>query len=124
MAGFEAESGPGARGRNRARWRAHLKRWAESGLSGAAYCGRHGLNPKCFYRWRRIFAESGRDGQGAGLSRAGEGLALFAELRLPDGGGSGVEVCVAGGRTIRVAVGFDAPTLCRVVTALEGNGSC
>ena len=126
MAAFLAERGPGRQARNRARWRRHVAAQADSGLSAAAYCRRHGLNPKCFYRWRRILAQGKRDTPGAGAPDVNAAQPLFAEVRVSQAppASSGVEVCIAGGRVIRVAPGFDAPTLCRVVSALEGNGSC
>lgn len=53
---------------------------------------------------------------------------LFAEVRVSQtqtpAALSGVEVCLAGGRVVRLAPGFDAPTLCRVVSALEGEDTC
>jgi len=126
MASIEVEAGPGTRARNRARWRKHLAAQADSGLSVAVYCRQHGLNPKCFYRWRRIFAQ-GEAVTGATGAPGGEAVRpLFAEVRVSGVGlaSSGVEVCLDGGRVVRVAPGFDAPTLCRVVAALEGSDAC
>ncbi|MFP4500185.1 MAG: IS66 family insertion sequence element accessory protein TnpA [Candidatus Hydrogenedentota bacterium] len=59
MGAFEAERGPGARARNRARWRAHVAAQLGSELSAAAYCRAHGLNPRAFRGgsesyWRRV----------------------------------------------------------------------
>ncbi len=34
-------------------WRKHLEAWGQSGLTQVAYCERHGLSEKSFYRWRR-----------------------------------------------------------------------
>lgn len=126
MAASEAERGPGKRGRNRARWQRHVAAQPHSGLSAAAYCRRHGLNTKCFYRWRRIFGDVARE---SGITEApnSEGAqSLFAEVRVSGAipASSGVEVCLAGGRVVRVTAGFDAPTLCRVVAALEGSDAC
>lgn len=125
MAAFVAERGPGRQARNRARWGRHVAAQPGSGLSAAAYCRRHGLNPKSFYRWRRILAEGARDSAGPGVPDDAA-RPLFAEVRVSQAppASPGVEVLLAGGRVIRVTPGFDAPTLCRVVSALEGNGSC
>lgn len=38
-------------------WQWHLDAWRQSGLTQIAYCARHGLSVKAFYRWRR----KGRD---------------------------------------------------------------
>jgi transposase-like protein len=34
-------------------WQALCEAQAQSGLSGAAFCREHGLNPSQFWRWRR-----------------------------------------------------------------------
>jgi len=126
MAALTAAGGPGSRRHNRKWWRAHVAAQPRSGLSAAAYCQGHGLNPKCFYRWRRIFAET--LGESVDIEGCGEeaGRALFAEVCISQTplASSGVEVCLGGGRVIRVAPGFDAPTLCRVVSALEDCAPC
>lgn len=126
MAAIEAEHGPGARARNRARWRQHVLAQADSGLSLAAYCRQHDLNPKSFHRWRRIFAETAQERMESGESGGEAAQPLFAEVRVSQAQpvSSGVEVCLAGGCVVRVAPDFDAPTLCRVVSALEGRDSC
>lgn len=43
---------------HRARWLEHVLAWEESGVSGVAYCERHGLRPRSLYRWRRVFRAS------------------------------------------------------------------
>ena len=42
----------------RAQWLEHVLAWEESGVSGVAYCERHGLRPRNLYRWRRVFCAS------------------------------------------------------------------
>jgi len=133
MGAFESERGPGARARNRARWRAHVAAQADSELSAAAYCRAHGLNPKSFSRWKQILLASGEvsapvstqgDARSNGVKRGA--VPVFAEVRISQAqpASSGVEVCLPGGRVVRLAPGFDAPTLCRVVSALEGEDAC
>jgi hypothetical protein len=39
--------------RSRLEWSQHVRAWQESGLSGADYASRHGLNPETFVRWCR-----------------------------------------------------------------------
>ena len=34
-------------------WGRHLEAWHQSDLTQDAYCARHGLSTKTFYRWRR-----------------------------------------------------------------------
>ena len=111
---------------NRERWREHVAACAESGLTGAAYCRQHGLNPKCFYRWRGIFAEVAEEEHdgGNGAASSDSSRPLFAEVRVEAGCvgalAGGVEVVLAGERRVRVPRGFDAPTLAAVVRVLEG----
>lgn len=106
---------------HRAQWRAHVDAWTASGLSGAAYCRRHGLRPKNLYRWRRVLsAQSEEPGEAPSPG------ALFAELKVASwvsaSSASGVEVVLAGERRVRIARGFDAATLSEVVCVLEGLG--
>ena len=116
----------------RAHWRAHVSAQASSGLTGVDYCREHGLRPKSFYRWRRLLRESGELGEvlRADAPRPSDPMGrganpLFAEVRVPAGGGalgaSGVEVALGRGMVIRVSRDFDVETLRRVVSALEGD---
>ncbi|MBU1665568.1 MAG: hypothetical protein KKG92_09220 [Gammaproteobacteria bacterium] len=34
-------------------WRGHLAAWHQSDLTQRAYCARHGLGERAFYRWHR-----------------------------------------------------------------------
>lgn len=34
-------------------WHGHVEGWQQSGLTKRAYCARHGLSEKSFYRWQR-----------------------------------------------------------------------
>ena len=112
---------------HRARWREHVEAWASSGMSAAAYCREHGLNPKCFYRWRRIFEASGElsGSRRDSVESNGGATPQFAELRLSSdgvpsaGASSGVELVVSADRRLRLATGFDAETLRRAVNVLE-----
>ena len=38
---------------NREKRYEHLKRWAESGLSGQEYCRQHEIPPTTFYSWKK-----------------------------------------------------------------------
>ena len=121
-------------GRSRAclreQWRHHVEAQSASGLSGVAYCRRHGLHAKSFYRWRRVFgagAATRVDGVSPGVEaarpafaevRVGE-AADVAQRRLTDGCAR-VEVVAQSGRAIRVWPGFDGETLARTVAVLEG----
>ncbi len=44
-------------------WLEHVRAWRASGLARAAYCERHGLNPRAFHQWvarsRQTFRKGG-----------------------------------------------------------------
>ena len=64
---------------HRAQWLEHVLAWEESGVSGVAYCARHGFRPRSLYRWRRVFWASGE------LSRASDESGALAGS-APSGG--------------------------------------
>ena len=113
----------------REQWRSHVETQAASGLSGQAYCRRHGLRAKSFYRWRRVLGATVAPGKN--VSPEDEpARPVFAEVRVCDAvrvpehpmedGCARVEVVARGGRAIRVWPGFDGETLARTVAVLEG----
>jgi transposase len=96
-------------------WRAILRRWHSSGLSVRAFCEEHGLAVPTFYAWRRTLAER-------------ETAACFVPVRvIPEpvprtmavGPPSNLELVLGRGRVLRVAPGFDEPTLRRLLALLE-----
>ena len=118
-----------SRGWIREQWRGHVEAQAASGLSGQAYCRRHGLRAKSFYRWRRVLG--GAVAPATTVSPEYESAKpVFAEVRVCDAvrvpehrvadGCARVEVVARGGRAIRVWPGFDGQTLARTVAVLEG----
>jgi hypothetical protein len=118
-----------SRGWIREQWRSHVVAQASSGVSGVAYCRRHGLHAKSFYRWRRVFG--GAVAPGTPFSPEDTpAQAMFAEICIGEAargssaigaaGGARVEVVAQGGRAIRVWPGFDGETLARTVAVLEG----
>ena len=40
--------------RKERQWRRWISQWRASGLSGRAFCDRHGLATPSFYHWRRV----------------------------------------------------------------------
>jgi transposase len=96
-------------------WRTMVRQWRKSGLSVRAFCGEQGLAEPSFYSWRRTLAE--RDAQAV----------HFVPVRIApepapvpaDASASGLELVLGGGRRLRVAPGFDAATLQRLLAVLE-----
>jgi hypothetical protein len=102
-------------------WRRLIQQWQDRGLAVADFCARHGLSQPTFYAWRRKLKQR-PDPQRA------DSRPLFLPVRLapehePAPGGP-VEVVLPGGLAVRVRPGFDAPTLRRVVDALEEDRPC
>lgn len=82
-----------------------------SGLSLAAFARRHGLSLQRLYDWRRR------------LDVAPRFLPVTVKATpaiLAPTGGTGLEVVLRGGRTVRVGSGCDERLLARVVEVLEG----
>jgi len=93
------------------KWRRIVDGQRASGLSVAAFCRRHGIAAASLYAWRR------RLGPAAGAR-------VFVEAKVVDPSPAQaaglIEVCLKGGRRLRVGGGFDARVLLELVTALEG----
>ena len=75
-----------------------------------------GLTVASFYAWRRVLQR-----------RAAEQPAFLPVQVVADAvpaQASALEVILTDGRTVRVAPGFDAATLRRLLAVLEGEGRC
>jgi transposase len=96
-------------------WRTRLRQWSRSGLSVRAFCEAEGLSEPSFYSWRRSLAV--RDTQAVGFVPVR--VAPEPEPVAADASASGLELLLGGGRRLRVGPGFDAPTLQRLLRALE-----
>jgi hypothetical protein len=92
-----------------------LRQWRRSGLSVRDFCAQQELAEANSYAWRRAIAR--RDAEAV----------PFVPVRVvpdpkpvvaADGPSSGLEL-VVGGRRVRIALGFDAPTLRRLLALLE-----
>jgi transposase len=95
-------------------WRRWIRAWRASGLSGRAFCDRHGLTVASFYAWRRVLEQ-----------RAAEPAAFLpVQVVAEPPPASALEVVLAAGRTVRVAPGFDPATLRQLVRVLEEGRAC
>jgi Transposase len=95
--------------RKEQQWRDRLAAWRRSGLSVRAFCARHGLSQPSFYAWRRELAQ--RDAARPTFVP----VQVLAEPARPEA----LTVLLPGGRSIRVAPGFDAATLRQLLDVLE-----
>jgi transposase-like protein len=98
------------------RWRQQIDRQKISGLSIAAFCRRHSIAVATFYFWKRRLSEP-------------EQGSAFVEVRPPpvnDAASSGqthrsIELCLRGGRRLRLRRGFDRQVLLDLLGVLEGK---
>jgi hypothetical protein len=102
--------------RKEQQWRRRIDQWRTSGLSVRAFCDRHGLAIPSFYAWRRTLAWRGPE------------KAAFVPVQVVADAAptpaSALEVVLVDGRTVRVAPGFDAATLRRLLAVLQEGGAC
>ena len=102
--------------RKEQQWRRWIGEWRASGLSVRAFCDRRGLALPSFYAWRRT------------LERPAAGVPAFVPVQVVADGvpaqAGALEVVLRDGRAVRVAPGFDAATLRRLLAVLEGERSC
>jgi transposase-like protein len=96
-------------------WRAMLRRWHSSGLSVRGFCEEHGLAVPSFYAWRRTLARRDSAVGFVPVQVIPEPKPQTTAAGLP----SSLEVVLGAGRVLRVAPGFDEPTLRRLLALLE-----
>lgn len=76
----------------------------------AAFCRRHGVAAASLYAWKRRLSHP-------------VPVHPFVEMKvadLPAAEAGAIEVCLRGGRSLRVGRGFDARLLSELVAVLEG----
>ena len=97
-------------------WRQRIDRQKISGMNAASFCRRHSLAVATFYFWKRRLSEPARS-------------SAFVEVRQPPvntaatsgGTHTSIELCLRGGRRLRLRRGFDRQLLLDVLAALEGE---
>jgi transposase len=102
--------------RKERQWRRRIEQWRASGLSVRDFCARHRLATASFYNWRRV------------LERRAAAEPAFVPVQIVADKGpvqaSALELVLADGRAVRVAPGFDAATLRRLLAVLEAEVPC
>ena len=92
--------------------RAALARLAAGKLSVAAFARREGVSPITVARWSREFGQRPSRGEPPG----------FIEVRIDRPAAQmAFELDLAGGRRLRIAPGFDAAELARLLEVLAGK---
>ena len=102
--------------RKERQWRRRISEWRASGLSVRAFCARHGLASASFYAWRGVPERRAAEHP--------ESVPVQVVADATPTQASALEVVLLGDRTVRIAPGFDAATLRRLLTVLEGDGTC
>ena len=97
-------------------WRRWISQWRASGLSVRAFCAQHRLASASFYRWRRVLERRATE------QPAFVPVQIVADTRSPQA--SALELVLVDGRAVRVAPGFDAATLRRLLAVLQEGGAC
>jgi hypothetical protein len=104
--------------RKEQRWRRWIRQWQRSGLSVQAFCSQHDLIPSNFYFWRREIVQ--RDAAASTFVP----VQVVGDDEPPPASTSTLEIVLAGGRSLRVAPGFDPVTLRQLLAVLEEVPSC
>ena len=106
-------------------WAKRIERWKDSGLTAAEFAAETGINAHSlsWWKWRLGLktppssTTSRRRSRRAPLAPSVQPL-QFVELAAPPGSNV-LELVLARDRTIRVPLGFDGPTLERLLGVLE-----
>ena len=108
-------------------WRGVISRYRRAGDTIRVFCEREGISEWAFYRWRKRF----REDRPVGKAEEGHGSKTFVPVKVVErrsrkdeanGRGSGVELVLGGGRSIRVMRDFDEKTFRRVLAAMVEAG--
>ena len=111
-------------------WLERVQRWQRSQLTIRDFCARHRLSEPSFYSWKRILTERGLlSSADAATTQPGTtarpSTPLFVAATVADAAvvPQPLEVVLPDGLSVRVAAGFDAATLRRLLALLRGQ-SC
>ena len=112
---------------SRAEWAKRVERWYRSGLSADAFAAREGLKAKQLYWWRwKLRSSASEVSRPLSAPRRVEFLPVRVvdSTTAPAGASSPIEIALANGRVVRVAAGFDAATLGRVLAIASEEEPC
>ena len=102
-----------------ARWARHLKELEQSGLSVREFAAREGLKAGSLSFWKWKLSRAGRVTETRRIAPL-KFVELTGEFSARAPAAMDFEVVLGSGRVVRVAGGFDAGELARLVMALEG----
>ena len=96
-------------------WQKLVDQQSDSGLSGAAFCREHNINPQRFYHWRRRFKENEPGTMSTGF---------FQLVSCSTHSDSGIRISLGDELHIEIDRGFDPFTLRTVIEAVGARKSC
>src|SRR5438270_9773463 len=96
----------------RQRWGHIIDQQRASGLSVAVFCRQRALPVSSLYAWKRRFSQETVD--------HGFVEAKITPIPAAAEGAGVIEVCLPGGRRLRVGRGFDPDLLGELIAAMEG----
>ena len=96
-------------------WQRIIDQYCDSGLSGAAFCREHKINPGRFYHWRRRLQDSG--------PQEDKGFFELVACSSP-GGTKSIHIHLTNGIAIEVGRGFDPVTLRAVIETVAPLRPC
>ncbi|HTS53589.1 MAG TPA: hypothetical protein VMH26_09980 [Burkholderiales bacterium] len=107
-----------------ARWAKRVERLERSGLSIRTFAAREGLRPGSLSFWKWKLAQQRRNGRAGARPVAPLQFVELTTREAPKPAPTcGFEVVLSSGRVVRLAGGFDAAELARLVGVLEETRS-
>jgi len=108
-----------------ARWRQIIERQKSSGQTVSAFCRDGGIKPSSFFAWRRRLAGEVPGARkfvevtASAASAGGKSSRRSGDDDGPADASSSIELCLGGGRRLRVRRGFDRELLLELLSVLE-----
>ena len=93
-------------------WQSIINQYRDSGLSGAAFCREHNINPGRFYHWRRRLQDD--------CLQEDRGFLELVPYSSQPGGTSFIQIHLTNGISIEVGRGFPAWLADRDPVTLRG----
>ena len=105
---------------SREEWRKRVERWKDSGLTAQQYATELGIKASTLQYWKHKLGQPELPpGRKAGRATRAQALPSLLELQpIVTASATTFELEIGGGRRLRIPVGFDAPSLERLLEVL------
>jgi hypothetical protein len=108
----------------REKWHQIILSQRRSGQTVAAYCRQRGIGQASFFAWKRRLRSASGTTEFVEIKAAAEAMpdadAANETISTTQGGAWAIEVCVRGGRRVRVRPGVNRELLIETIAVLEG----